>query len=1091
MKAYINVPWPFVILLEGIVTISAFGALGPIREARMWEAFADGERLLSDEGVTAETCERFHAAAKRGHWKAPCREAMCGMLGITPPGTSSTCPEHGRDVLKCIQDANQTPHDIVSKLPPDQIKAIDIDICNQIAQSYRIQYRDELPNSLLETDGCLYRAACEGNATWVVGALWRALLRPTIPSDKTRFEKGFHVLQAAAKNEDAEAATLLGTLYEEGKHIPQDLEKSTQWLEVATKLDSNPARIALGRHYLHGIGCTRDVERAAQTLTPITATLSPKITFEIGECYLNGDNIVENQKNARFWLRLAARKGSRNAKAALVKSYQRDRARPATSNTQEKRWILELVTKGDWEAVALHQRAWPDASSDLANVIQDLAEANNLQAQLWLASYYEQQGNEDLAMLWYNKATTQDSHEALRALAQFHMGKNQDKLALQWAEIAWAKGVTDIDGLLGELLYTGRGGKQDYNEAVKFLSSAAQHGDANAQWRLWMCYRDGTGVNVDLTTARQFLDMAIKAAYIPAIVDIGLLQVKSGTTQEERQQGLNNLLLAAQKNDIRAQEAVLRHCIDADVSPAALVGNKEIPLWLISAVDRDSALAHYVMGKWYSKNTKEAYEHFRKSALAGNPKGKLAVAKCLSEGRGVKQSLREALDWYEQVVTPDNAELCATVGHLYYVVATSNEDYANSRKWYGMAAERGIAKAQYALGVLYETGKGGEIDFSQAAQWYEKVATQGDDAAQCRLGILYFDGKGVPKDESRALALFKQSAEQGNSQADYRLGLCHYLGHGTPQDLEVAVQYFKKATESDYAVALFMLGELSRTGVGMEKNYEKAVAYYKKASKEGFAKASLRLGDCYSNGKGVKRDTALAYYFYRKAYVKAESEKASVPEIWWKLGRCYAYGLGVLEDRKKGVELIRRAAETGETRAYCDFGLCHYKGIGTKQDFAQAIVWFQKALDSGDLRGAYWLGECTASGAGVDLDDARAVEFYRQAAEAGYAEAQLKMYFHYSEGLGVEQDDEEAVKWVMQAARQEHPHAEYLLAMAYAEGKGIQESEELAFRTMRSAAKHGSPLAEVQLGEWYSEGYGTEQNRQAAEYWRQMEEQID
>jgi hypothetical protein len=50
---------------------------------------------------------------------------------------------------------------------------------------------------------------------------------------------------------------------------------------------------------------------------------------------------------------------------------------------------------------------------------------------------------------------------------------------------------------LGVAHYTGRGMPQDYKEAVKWFSIAAEQGDANGQTNLGVMYEEGRGVGKD------------------------------------------------------------------------------------------------------------------------------------------------------------------------------------------------------------------------------------------------------------------------------------------------------------------------------------------------------------------------------------------------------------------------------------------------------------------------------------------------------------------------------------------------------------------------------------------------------------------
>ena len=54
------------------------------------------------------------------------------------------------------------------------------------------------------------------------------------------------------------------------------------------------------------------------------------------------------------------------------------------------------------------------------------------------------------------------------------------------------------------------------------------------------------------------------------------------------------------------------------------------------------------------------------------------------------------------------------------------QDYAEAMKWYRLAADQGIAEAQYNLGVMYDNGQGVPQDYAEAYVWFSVAAAGGD-----------------------------------------------------------------------------------------------------------------------------------------------------------------------------------------------------------------------------------------------------------------------------------------------------------------------------------------------------------------------------
>jgi hypothetical protein len=80
------------------------------------------------------------------------------------------------------------------------------------------------------------------------------------------------------------------------------------------------------------------------------------------------------------------------------------------------------------------------------------------------------------------------------------------------------------------------------------------------------------------------------------------------------------------------------------------------------------------------------------------------------------------------------------------------QDDKEAVKWFRLAAETGLAQAQYNLGVMYGDGEGVPQDDKEAVKWYQLAAEQGVTEAQIKLGKMYSKGQGVEQDYVLACA---------------------------------------------------------------------------------------------------------------------------------------------------------------------------------------------------------------------------------------------------------------------------------------------------------------------------------------------------
>ena len=86
-------------------------------------------------------------------------------------------------------------------------------------------------------------------------------------------------------------------------------------------------------------------------------------------------------------------------------------------------------------------------------------------------------------------------------------------------------------------------------------------------------------------------------------------------------------------------------------------------------------------------------------------------------------------------------------------------------------AENGDTQAQYALGYSYERGFGVPQDYAQSARWYRLAADKKHYWARINLGLLLARGRGLPQDKSKAKEWINLAAEQSGPKERYEIGL--------------------------------------------------------------------------------------------------------------------------------------------------------------------------------------------------------------------------------------------------------------------------------------------------------------------------------
>jgi TPR repeat protein len=108
--------------------------------------------------------------------------------------------------------------------------------------------------------------------------------------------------------------------------------------------------------------------------------------------------------------------------------------------------------------------------------------------------------------------------------------------------------------------------------------------------------------------------------------------------------------------------------------------------------------------------------------------------------------------------------------------AMSRDELRSVRK----RAKAGEAAAQNVLGAYYHPGHplaiaGVPQDFAESKRLYGLSAAQGDATGQASLAFLHHLGNGMPVNEGEAMRLFSLAAAQGHDIAQYQLGRAHFL----------------------------------------------------------------------------------------------------------------------------------------------------------------------------------------------------------------------------------------------------------------------------------------------------------------------------
>jgi TPR repeat protein len=111
------------------------------------------------------------------------------------------------------------------------------------------------------------------------------------------------------------------------------------------------------------------------------------------------------------------------------------------------------------------------------------------------------------------------------------------------------KGSADAQYQLGSLYLTGKGTLQDFEEAAKWFTSAAEQNHALAQYELGLLYHNGLGVNPDNEKSYVWLNLAAAAGIEQAVAARDKIMRSLTAKQLAQAQKTAREWLANQKNN--------------------------------------------------------------------------------------------------------------------------------------------------------------------------------------------------------------------------------------------------------------------------------------------------------------------------------------------------------------------------------------------------------------------------------------------------------------------------------------------------------------------------------------------------------------
>ena len=451
-------------------------------------------------------------------------------------------------------------------------------------------------------------------------------------------------LRRAAEQGDATAQNRLGSMYSNGRGVPQDRAEAVRWYRLAGEQGHATAQSNLGVMYSTGRGVQQDYAEAIHWYRLAAEQGHAQAQTNLGGLYSNGRGVPQDRAEAVRWYRLAAEQGHATAQSNLGVMYSTGRG-----------------VQQDY-AEAIH---WYRLAAE-----QGLAQAQTNLGVLYSTGRGVQQDYAE-AIHWYRLAAEQGLAQAQTNLSVLYSngrGVPQDYAeAIRWYRLAAEQGHARAQSNLGVMYSTGRGVQQDYAEAIHWYRLATEQGHAQAQTNLGGLYSNGRGVPQDYAEAIRWYRLAAEQGFAQAQTNLGGLYSNGRGVPQDRAEAVRWYRLAAEQGFATAQS---------------------------------NLGVMYSTGRGVPQDYAEAVRWYRLAAEQGLAPAQTNLGVMYDSGRGVPQDDAEAIHWYRLAAEQGLARAQNFLGMMYENGRGVQQDFVEAVRWYGMAAEQGHERAQKNLDRL-------------------------------------------------------------------------------------------------------------------------------------------------------------------------------------------------------------------------------------------------------------------------------------------------------------------------------------------------------------------------------------------------------
>ena len=838
-------------------------------------------------------------------------------------------------------------------------------------------------------------------------------------------EKAINYLEKAVELKNENAILLLSKIYIE----LENNEKLSEVMKLLTDLSENGssrAAYSLGRIYATK-GLFQDIEKAIYYYEIADKENNEHAQYGLGKIYVDKKSSFFDEEKAIYYFNLSSDHGNSYAQYGLGKIYSDVDSKYFDFNTALN-YFTQSASNGNEHAAYSLGRIYSDTASELFDMekaipyLEQASNCNHLYAIMKLAQIYEDEtletySNLELSNSYYEKA--------------FHILDDNISKTIDYNDYT----------LISGLYLDGKGVTQDIEKGLYYLTEAADHDNANAQYRLGKLFIDGSLFEKNEEQAIAYLEKAVENDYgEAAYYTLGKVYSNKENDCYDLEKAIQNFEMARPDENQHTQYALGK--IYADRESILFDEEKAIEYFTMSA-DQDNSYAQYSLGKIYSNEESSYYDmatsidYFTQSASKDNEHAAYSLGRIYSDTASELFDMEKAIPYLEQA---------SNCNHLYAIMKLAQiyedetlETYSNlelSNSYYEKAfhiLDDNISKTidynDYTLiSGLYLDGKGVTQDIEKGLYYLTEAADHDNANAQYRLGKLFIDGSLFEKNEEQAIAYLEKAVENDYGEAAYyTLGKVYSNKENDCYDLEKAIQNFEMTRPDENQHTQYALGKIYADRESILFDEEKAIEYFTMSADQDNSYAQYSLGKIYSNEESSYYDMATSIDYFTQSASK-DNEHAA-----YSLGRIYSDTASELFDMEKAIPYLEQASNCNHLYAIMKLAQIH--------EDETIKNYFNQELSNFYYEKAFLILEDSIS-KNVDYNDYTLISGL------------------YLDGKGVTQDIEKGLYYLTEAADHDNANAQYKLGRMYLWGEHLSKNEEKGLEYLNKAATNGNLYAE-------------------------------